>query len=300
MRNRSHDDRVAQVTRQRLEALAAELGTPPAPVADEGTSPGSTDGEPADPRPGRHARRPVAGPQRLGLWVSDRAPAVPRGRLDLGAAHVGLVALVLAVGLVLTAWFLLRSAPSGTVAPPRVSAGEEAPTTSPAAPGPATSASPVAEAGPGATPGATPGAQLVVDVVGTVRDPGIAVLPPGSRVVDALKAAGGVRRGSSTAGLNLARLLTDGEQIVVGRRAAAAAPVAGALTSGTASPSALVNINTADQAALETLPGVGPVTATAILQWRTDHGAFTAVEELLEVSGIGDATLAEIAPHVTL
>ncbi len=61
-----------------------------------------------------------------------------------------------------------------------------------------------------------------------------------------------------------------------------------------------MNLNTADQAALETLPGVGPVTAAAILQWRADHGAFSAVEELLEVSGIGDATLAEIAPHVTL
>ena len=61
-----------------------------------------------------------------------------------------------------------------------------------------------------------------------------------------------------------------------------------------------MNLNTADQVALETLPGVGPVTAAAILQWRTEHGGFTAVEELLEVSGIGDATLAEIAPHVTI
>ena len=61
-----------------------------------------------------------------------------------------------------------------------------------------------------------------------------------------------------------------------------------------------MDINTADQAALETLPGVGPVTALAILEWRTEHGAFTSVDELLEVSGIGDATLAEIAPHVTL
>ena len=74
-------------------------------------------------------------------------------------------------------------------------------------------------------------------------------------------------------------------------------------TSGTGTstaPTALVNLNTADQTALESLPGVGPVTAAAILQWRAEHGAFSAVEELLEVSGIGDATLAEIRPHVTL
>ncbi|QIK68404.1 ComEA family DNA-binding protein [Nocardioides sp. HDW12B] len=158
-------------------------------------------------------------------------------------------------------------------------------------------------AGDAASPAA--GSEVVVDVVGRVRRPGIAVLPAGSRVVDALKAAGGARPGVRTDSLNLARPLTDGEQIVVGRAAAVPAPPAasgttsGATSSG-ASPTALVNLNTADQVALETLPGVGPVTAAAILQWRTEHGGFTAVEELLEVSGIGDATLAEIAPHVTI
>jgi competence protein ComEA len=62
----------------------------------------------------------------------------------------------------------------------------------------------------------------------------------------------------------------------------------------------MVNLNTADAGQLDTLPGVGPVTAAAILQWRAEHGAFSAVEELLEVSGIGDVTLAELAPFVTL
>ena len=147
-----------------------------------------------------------------------------------------------------------------------------------------------------------------------MRRPGIAVLPAGSRVVDALEAAGGARPGADLQTLNLARLLVDGEQLLVGVPPAsgtaagalsgppAAVPdtTSGAGSTGATAPAALVDLNTADEAALETLPGVGPVTAAAILQWRTEHGAFTSVDELLEVSGIGDATLAEIAPHVTL
>jgi competence protein ComEA len=104
--------------------------------------------------------------------------------------------------------------------------------------------------------------------------------------------------------VNLARPLTDGEQVLVGVGSSGAAPSVGAAPPSASSPGttpgALVDINTADQTALETLPGVGPVTAQAILQWRTEHGGFTSVDELLEVSGIGDATLAKIAPYVTL
>jgi competence protein ComEA len=139
---------------------------------------------------------------------------------------------------------------------------------------------------------------VVVDVAGKVRRPGIVRLPLGSRVVDALEAAGGARRGADLTGLNLARVLSDGEQVLVGVPAAAGPPVAapGATVAG----GVLVNLNTATQPELETLPGVGPVTATSILEWRAEHGAFSSVDELLEVSGIGDATLAEIAPHVTL
>ena len=138
----------------------------------------------------------------------------------------------------------------------------------------------------------------MVDVAGKVRRPGIAVLPPGSRVVDALKAAGGARSGVDLTSLNLARPLVDGEQILVG--VAPAAGVAGSLGSPTPSGGTLVNLNTADQPTLETLPGVGPVTAEAILAWRTDNGGFSSVDELLEVDGIGEATLADLAPLVTL
>ncbi|MGH3331164.1 MAG: helix-hairpin-helix domain-containing protein, partial [Nocardioidaceae bacterium] len=138
---------------------------------------------------------------------------------------------------------------------------------------------------------------------GKVRRPGIATLPLGSRVVDAIEAAGGARRGVDLTALNLARLLVDGEQIVVGIPqpggvAAPAVSAAGAATAGATGQ--LVNLNSATQAELEELPGVGPVTAQAILQWRTDNGAFTSVDELLEVSGIGDVTLAELAPLVTI
>jgi competence protein ComEA len=143
------------------------------------------------------------------------------------------------------------------------------------------------------------GGRITVDVAGKVRRPGIAVLDSGSRVVDAIKAAGGARPGVDTSGLNLARVLVDGEQIVVGGPAAAAPPVA-PVPGAPSATGPLVNLNLATQAELETLPEVGPVTAQSILTWRDQHGGFTDVAELLEVDGIGDATLAQITPYVTL
>ena len=137
-------------------------------------------------------------------------------------------------------------------------------------------------------------------MAGKVRSPGIAVLPPGSRVVDALEAAGGARRGVDLTSLNLARPLVDGEQILVGVTAPAGVPATVGDPGSATTAGALVNLNTADPPTLETLPGVGPVTAGAIISWRDQHGGFSAVEELLEVDGIGDATLAQIAPHVTI
>lgn len=140
---------------------------------------------------------------------------------------------------------------------------------------------------------------MTVDVAGKVRRPGIAVLDEGARVIDALEAAGGVRAGVDVAGLNLARVLVDGEQILVGVAPPAGVAATTVPTTG-APPAALVDLNTADGAQLETLPEVGPVTAASILAWRDTHGGFTSVDELLEVDGIGEATLAKIAPHVTV
>jgi len=140
---------------------------------------------------------------------------------------------------------------------------------------------------------------LVVDVTGKVRRPGIVELPQGSRVVDALEAAGGARPAADTSTLNLARLLIDGEQIVVGIALPGAGPMAVPSAPDTSDASiAPVNLNTATAQQLETLPGVGPVTAAAILEWRTQHGIFSSVDELLEVSGIGEATLGELKPYV--
>jgi competence protein ComEA len=177
-------------------------------------------------------------------------------------------------------------------------------TASALAPVPTGTPTPVATtaAGPAGTVGASPTGTVVVDVTGKVRRPGIATLPLGSRVVDALEAAGGARPGVRLGTLNLARVLTDGEQVVVGVTAPAgvAASAAGAPAPGSGATTPMVNLNSATQAELEELPGVGPVTAQSILAFRTEHGAFTAVDELLEVSGIGDATLAKIAPYVTL
>ena len=149
---------------------------------------------------------------------------------------------------------------------------------------------------------------MTVDVAGKVRRPGVTTLPAGSRVVDALRRAGGARGRVDLSALNLARVLVDGEQIMVGRAAAASGAAvgqpgslgAGASTAAPDATGALVSLNTATLDQLETLPGVGPVTAQKILDWRTAHGAFSSVDELLEVDGIGEKTLADLAPHATL
>ncbi|WEV78600.1 ComEA family DNA-binding protein [Janibacter cremeus] len=153
-----------------------------------------------------------------------------------------------------------------------------------------------------AAPSAAPG--VTVHVVGEVKSPGIVSLPGGSRVTDALEDAGGATSKADLTGINLARELVDGEQVVVpkpGETPVGAAPPTGpGSPGGPASPDAPVNLNTADLATLETLPGVGPVLAQRIMDWRLEHGQFVAVEELGEVSGIGDKTYAQLAPKVTV
>lgn len=211
------------------------------------------------------------------------------GIRGVGATHVAVVAVVAALAVGLASWWVLRGA-AEPVALPAVAT---------AAPAPQVSGGVAVPDAP-ATTGQAVKAGVTVDVAGRVRRPGIAVLPPGSRVVDALEEAGGARRGVDLTSLNLARVLVDGEQILVG--VAAPSGVAGSVgVPGAAAASGpLVNLNAADQATLEGLPGVGPVTATAILDWRAENGGFTSVEELLEVDGIGDATLADLAPLVTI
>ncbi len=140
---------------------------------------------------------------------------------------------------------------------------------------------------------------IVVDVAGWVRHPGVYEFPEGSRVIDALDAAGGARPGAALEMLNLAAPLTDGSQILVVRAQAAAAP-AGALVPPAGAAPAKVNINTASATELEVLPGVGEVIAQRIVDYRTENGPFGSVDELLDVSGIGEATLDEMREQVTV
>jgi competence protein ComEA len=129
-------------------------------------------------------------------------------------------------------------------------------------------------------------------------------LPAGSRVIDAIRAAGGTRPDARLRTVNLARLLVDGEQLLVGLPGAndPSVPTSSepgqTSTGGTGSGVARVDLNTATQEQLEALPQIGPVTAQAILAWRRQHRRFSSVDELLEVRGIGDATLAQLRPFV--
>ncbi|MGW5285837.1 ComEA family DNA-binding protein [Rhodococcus pyridinivorans] len=149
-------------------------------------------------------------------------------------------------------------------------------------------------------------ADFVVSVVGAVIRPGLVRLPAGSRVADALDAAGGAVDGADLIGLNLARRVADGDQIVVGiappQPVPQASGIVGAQTPGDAPPAAggPVDLNTADETALDALPGVGPVTAAAIVSWRDTNGPFTDVEQLGEVDGIGPARLARLRELVTV
>jgi competence protein ComEA len=150
--------------------------------------------------------------------------------------------------------------------------------------------------------------EIVVSVVGLVSTPGLVQLLPGSRVADALAAAGGVRTGGDTLALNLAQRLSDGDQIVVGVAAPVAAPSAvggvstpgAAPADGKATTGGLVDLNTATETELDALPGVGPVTAAAIIAWRTTNGKFTDVAQLGEVDGIGPVRLEKLRSQVTV
>lgn len=147
--------------------------------------------------------------------------------------------------------------------------------------------------GAGGTAGsASAAAPLFVHVVGEVRSPGVVELQAGARVQDAIAAAGGATEDAVLAGVNLARAVGDGEQLVVpDAEGAAAVSAPGGAPGATDSASGLLDLNAADVAALETLPRVGPALAQRIVDWRTANGRFSSVDQLLEVPGIGQKTL---------
>lgn len=205
-------------------------------------------------------------------------PAAPGGvRFGIDRRAVAALTVIALGGVVLAGAVVLRSRPHVTEVPATVVAvGSPIPS-------------------PGVAP--PPAAELVVDVQGKVRRPGVVRLPAGSRVLDALRAAGGPRPGVSTASLNLARQLSDGEQVVLDPGGAVAGAAAGT-TAESSGAGGAVNLNSASLEDLDGLPGVGPVLAQRILDWRSEHGRFSSVEELQEVPGIGPATYADLKDRV--
>ena len=265
--------------------------------------------------PGRHVSQRADPPRAVARGrLVDLLPETLRGRVRLGSGALTVVAVLVACAVVLTAWRVVRADPQTPTLPVAAPAsgdlvevpgggGGDDPVGAPTAAEAPVGTDPAAVTTQLAAQGGT--SEVTVDVAGKVRRPGIVVLPAGSRVVDALDQAGGARRGVDTTALNLARLLVDGEQLLVGVDAPAVVPPApGAIAPGTpgapGAPGALVDLNLATQPELEELPEVGPVTAAAIIAWREQNGGFTAVAELLEVDGIGDATLAQLTPLVTV
>jgi competence protein ComEA len=135
----------------------------------------------------------------------------------------------------------------------------------------------------------------VVAVVGKVRRPGLVRVPPGSRVADTLDAAGGVLPGVDLAGVNLARKVGDGEQVAVGVPPAPdAVPATGGEPEAAGPGKAPLDLNAATVEQLDALPGVGPVTAQRIVDWRVRNGRFATVEQLREVEGIGERRLGQL------
>ncbi|GAA4171770.1 helix-hairpin-helix domain-containing protein [Gryllotalpicola koreensis] len=170
-------------------------------------------------------------------------------------------------------------------------------------------AQPIAELTPSPGVGVTPAspvptamASVVVHVLGQVKRPGVYELPDGARVIDAIGAAGGFAAGADQGGLNLAQVLTDGEQVAVpkpGQMPVASDP-AGSAGGTTPAPGAKVDLNSATPEQLETLPRVGPAMAQRIIDWRTQNGRFASVDDLKNVSGIGDKTFEQLKDLVVV
>jgi competence protein ComEA len=245
----------------------------------------------------------------LPRWLPDAPEGrgwVAKMRADPGRAGAIGSAIVAALAVLVTVFTLVRDKPAPVMSA-KLPPVEKAST-----------ASPRSSASPGAGQPAGSDRPVVVSVVGLVHTPGLVTLAPGARIADALQAAGGPVSGADTIGLNMARPVGDGEQIVVGLApapgqptalgssvAAGTSPVPGAPgpagpVSGTVKPKAgeVLDLNTATVEQLDALPGVGPVTAGAIVAWRQANGKFTSVDQLADVDGIGPARLEKLRPLV--
>jgi competence protein ComEA len=212
--------------------------------------------------------------------IGDRFASLSRGEI------AGLVALV-AVTLGGAGLWYSRSLPR----PVELAASPAAPVSGSPAPVTVNSSAP--------SPSVSP-TTILVDISGWVRKPGVYEFQEGQRVIDAVKAAGGARQGADLTALNLAAPLTDGTQILVLKQGASSSSAGSTGTGSSSGSGTLININTASETELEELPGVGPVTGAAIIEYRTKNGPFASVDELDNVSGIGPATLEEIRPMATV
>lgn len=215
--------------------------------------------------------------------------------------HVVIVAAIVLLGIVFAGWAVLRAKPVAVAVTPPAVASSASVSGAPSRAGQGTAGDP--DPSPSA-------AELVVHVLGAVKKPGLVRLASGSRVQDALQKAGGLTGKADPGELNLAQPVADGQQIVVGTRSKPSGEVrdgtvGGGLGGSTGSGGSAgagsggqqaVNLNTATQAQLEELPGVGPVMAGKIIAWRTENGRFSRVEELQEIAGVGPKTYAKLAP----
>ncbi len=265
------------------ESVAAEPVVLEPVVRGAATGGGAADGGVAG---GGVVDAPAAVERRWRAAVRERLPVWVQTRCGLEPRSLAALAVVLGVAACAAGGFFWAGRPESVRAPELVRVAPVA-------------ASPASAAASGAGPreGASP--EVVVDVGGKVRRPGVLTLPAGSRVADALRAAGGVRAGADLTGLNRARVLFDGEQVLVGVPGAPAgggpAPGPGGGAGGSGAP---VSLNTATAEEFDGLPGVGPVLARRIVDHRTEHGGFRAVEELREVDGIGERRFADLQPLV--
>ena len=267
-------------TEPTVQRLYRRLGDAQAAGAAAGTDSDSGPDDDDDPRSLLPRWLPDSLPQRGAGWFASV-------RADPGRAGVLALGVLAVLAVLVTVFTLVQAGPAPVVSaklPPVQPVSTTAASGTAAAPGPQA---------------------VVVSVVGLVRTPGLVTLAPGARVADALSAAGGALDGADNVGLNLARRLADGEQVLVGIGAVPGGPPAlgssvggGAPESGPGPPAApgrpsgeTLDLNAATVAELDTLPGVGPVTAAAIVAWRDKNGRFTDVEQLGEVDGIGPTRL---------
>ncbi len=220
-------------------------------------------------------------------------PVATPARPPLSRSHLAVVVLAVALCLLGTGTVLVNAQPRAQSVPLATPTG----TATPPVPTPDTDEPLLVE---GSTAAPVESHEVVVHLAGSVRSPGVVRLPAGSRVVDAIAAAGGELPGTDLTTVNLARVLTDGEQIRVGLPpdpAVQAPSLTSASASGAPGP---LSLNTATAADLESLPGIGPVLAARIVAYREQSGPFRSIDQLIEVAGIGPAVVGSLDGLVTV